>query len=665
MKHTTTFISIVASLWDSLRLLRRLFARAPGVACGLILLSAMNGQASPASLRIETNPHTALIDYLSWDTEGGGRSAANLLQAGTGAGLRVRLDRQWQAATNLPTRREMLGKGGVRYRLTPGTDAELVWEIKPAADRLKLSFRCRGTGWKATGGLELTFAFDPRVTPTTVLPGSWDAGGELRLPAVVNAPDFGQMLLACEGASEVKARLEGNRAQHQVKLVVELPNVRPNQGISLSLVPVYLAAPRAMRDKDWWVAARRGWFGAFQPSAKWGDSGNPFSAPAGMLANNVISDPASCSLWFYADQAFWTPELAPGVSAMAMVRRTVDWWLAEKVLPTGEMICYWDKTHFLDANAGPLIAAWDYVEATGDKAWLKQRIERLEFIADFLAARDVDGDGLVEATQSGNYGTLQQPGRSCAWWDAVNCGHKEAYCNALIYRAWRCLADLEAKAGRRAQHERYDKLANRLKAGYAKTFFNPQTGWLGWWRSADGELHDYAAPTVNGLAIEYGLVEAVQGREILARLRAKMQEVGFSRFDLGIPTTLIPIHRGDYLLPDAAGCPKREDGSDTFGFYMNGGISAGQALHFIMAHYVVGERQEADKILRAMLARQSQGGFQNGVVNQYPEGIDWTTWDGKPAGYEGYLADSFRFLQAVVLREPAARARLYRPLGAR
>ena len=61
---------------------------------------------------------------------------------------------------------------------------------------------------------------------------------------------------------------------------------------------------------------------------------------------------------------------------------------------------------------------------------------------------------------------------------------------------------------------------------------------------------------------------------------------------------------------------------------------------------------------------QAQGGFQNGAVNAYPKGIDWTTWDGKPAGYEGYLADSFRFLQAVLLREQKFRERLYRPLRA-
>jgi hypothetical protein len=62
-----------------------------------------------------------------------------------------------------------------------------------------------------------------------------------------------------------------------------------------------------------------------------------------------------------------------------------------------------------------------------------------------------------------------------------------------------------------------------------------------------------------------------------------------------------------------------------------------------------------------MLEWQAQGGFQNGAVNAYPKGIDLTTWDSNPAGYEGYLADSFRFLQTVLLREQKFRERLYRP----
>ncbi len=127
---------------------------------------------------------------------------------------------------------------------------------------------------------------------------------------------------------------------------------------------------------------------------------------------------------------------------------------------------------------------------------------------------------------------------------------------------------------------------------------------------------------------------------------------------------LVPVRRSDYLQPDAIGIPKREDGTDTFGWYMNGGITAGQVLHFLAAHYVLGEGERADAVLRAMLERQARGEFQNGVRDAGGEGIDWTSWDGKPTGYEGYLADSFRFLQAVLLREPGFRARLYRPLEA-
>jgi hypothetical protein len=231
--------------------------------------------------------------------------------------------------------------------------------------------------------------------------------------------------------------------------------------------------------------------------------------------------------------------------------------------------------------------------------------------------------------------------RSWAWRQPPT-GHKDGYTNALIYRAWRCLADLEKKLGRAKKQEAYSRLADRLKAVYAKALYNPKTGWLAWSKSRDGELHDYASPTLNGLAIEYGLVEPGLGRQILDRLWKKLDEVGVKRFDLGIP--------------------QREDGTDTFGQYMNGGITAGHVLHFLAAHYILDEPERADGVLRAMLERQMRGEFQNGVRDAGGQGIDWTTWDGKPSGYEGYLADSFRFLQAVLLRERPFRDRLYRPL---
>jgi alpha-L-rhamnosidase-like protein len=612
-------------------------------------------------LHIEADTRHALVTFLSWDTEGGKKAQTNLLRSNSPLTLRVRMGGKWSASGDLQSRRGDTPEGATRYALTLSPNVELRWTIHSSHGQLTMTVTGRGSALRDIEAVEMHFPFDPQITPTTIIPQAWCEEGCAKLPAVISSPDFGQMLLEDQSHPGLKARLEGSREKHTVDLILELPGVGTGDTYKLTLTPVHLPAPKEMIDKTLWREVRRGWFNTWQPSSKWGDQNRPFSAPEGILSNNVISDPVSFALPFYADQALWTPEIARGISILAQVRRSIDWRLD----PTGEVVGYWDYRHFLDANPGILIAAWDYVEATGDRGWLKERIARLELLSTFLEQRDVDQDGMVEATQSGNLGTLIQPARSCCWWDALNCGHKDGYTNAFIYRAWRCLAELEGQLGRTQQQANYTQLADRLKAVYFKTLFNPATGWLAWWKSADGQLHDYATPIVNGLAIEYGLVEPDEGRKILARLSKKMQQVNFTRFDLGLPCTLIPVRRGDYLQPDGLGVPTRQDGTDTFQNYMNGGISAGHTLHFIMAHHIVGEPEKGDRILRAMLGRHATIGFQNGVRDKAEEGIDWTTWSGVPKGYEGYLADVFMFMQAAVLREPSVRARFYRPFSPR
>jgi hypothetical protein len=622
-----------------------------------------SGSGVKPVLRIEPDAQHAQVSFLSWDTEGGTRAQTNLLRSNSPLALRVRVGGVWRTSGGIEARREDLVDGGIFYALTVATDAELHWTIRASPSRLVMTVSGQGHRLRDVEAVEMHFPFDPQITPTTILPRTWSEDGHGMLPALISCPDFGQIFLD-ESHPGVKARLEGDRDNHSVDLILELPGVGTGNACMLSFTPVHLVPPKGMTDITLWQEVRRGWFNTWQPSSRWGDQDRPFSAPVGILANNVISDPVSFALPFYADQALWTPEVAPGISVMDQVRQSIDWWLAHRTDPTGEVVGYWDYRHFLDANPGILISSWDYVETTGDRTWLKERIERLELLSAFLEQRDVDGDGMVEATQSGNDNTLIEPARSCCWWDALNCGHKDGYTNAIIYRAWRCLAELEGQLGRQKKQEHFTDLAERLKAVYFKTLFNPTTGWLAWWKSADGQLHDYATPIVNGLAIEYGLVEPGEGRKILSRLRQKMQDVNFTRFDLGLPCTLEPVRRADYLQPNGLGVPIREDGADTFQNYMNGGISAGHTLHFIMAYHVVGEPEKGDEILRAMLDRQARVGFHNGVQNKANKGIDWTNWTGAPKGYEGYLADVFIFMQAVVLREPALRARFYRPFSA-
>ena len=612
-------------------------------------------------LRVEPDARYARISFLSWDTEGGNRAQMNLLRLNSPIVLRIRVGGTWSSSGELEARKEVLGGGTISYRIACATDAELLWTIRISESNFIMTLSGQGRRFQDIEAVEMHFPFNPQVTPTTILPQAWYEDGRGKLPAVISSPDFGQILLSGTH-NGVKARLEGSRDKQTVDLILELPRVGIGEECTLALTPVRLPAPKGMTDLALWQKVRRSWFNTWQPSSKWGDQDRPFSAPVGILANNVISDPVSFALPFYADQALWTPEVASGISVMDQVRQSIDWWLEHRTDPSGEVVGYWDYRHFLDANPGILISAWDYVEATSDHDWLKGRIERLEHLSVFLEQRDLDGDGMVEATQSGNYNTLIEPARSCCWWDALNCGHKDGYTNAFIYRAWRCLAELEGRLGRQKQQEHLTHLAERLKAAYFKSLFNPVTGWLAWWKSADGQLHDYATPIVNGLAIEYGLVEPSQGRKILSLLRQKMQDVKFTRFDYGLPCTLEPVHRADYLQPSGLGVPKREDGTDTFQNYMNGGISAGHTLHFIMAYHVVGEPEKGDEIFKAMLERQAKVGFQNGVQNRANRGVDWTDWTGAPKGYEGYLADVFMFMQAAVLREPSFRARFYRPL---
>lgn len=644
------------------------------IICWSFLLTALPQAltAEPASvIRLETDPARARIPVLSWDTEGGDRAKMSLLRADAAVGLRIKMNGQWRGAETFETQVEKAGGEETCYRLSLAPDAELEWRLQSGAGRLTMTVTARGTGLNLVEGIELEFPFDPRVAATTLIPKAWDDGGNLHLPAIISTPDFGQMLLQATPQADLKGRLIGSRANHTVDFTLELPVPHPTSAITLSLEPVRLPRPYGLNDEAQWRAARRGWFNIFQPSAQWGDQGNRFSAPPGILANNVVSDPVSCLLHLWADQALLTPPLPAGISLPALVRHTVDWWLDHRTKPTGEVIAYWDHADMLDANAGPLISAWDYVEATGDRAWLARRIERLEFIAEYLVRRDVDNDGLVESTHSGNYGTLVEPMRGGSAWDTINAGYKDAYCNALIYRAFRCLADLEKQMQRPEQQQQYTQRADRLKSVYVKTFLNPKTGWLAWWKSEDGEVHDLSSPMITSLAICYGLVEPSQGRQMLDRLWRKIEAVGFKRFDLGVPLTLVPVRRGDYLIGlegPGSGVPKKEDGSDAFGQYLNGGCCVSDAVYFITALHITGEHARGDRILRAMLERQERGvfpnggGFQNGVVNEGPRGAEFYNWDGETTGYEGHLTYSFSFLQAILLREPAFRTRLLRPL---
>lgn len=614
-----------------------------------------------ASVRVETAAETAVVTHLGWDTEGGDRARHNLIRQPVE--LRVRVGEAWESLGKRPARAEATGRGAVRYRVAVAPGAELIWEVRVGGGRMTLRFGRQGENWSSVRGLELVFPFNPRLTATTVISGDWTKDGKLRLPAIVSAPDMGQMLLRCSEHASLAARLEGSRPGQWVDFTLELP-VPGAEGCTLELSPVLLPQPGDLKDSGRWGLARRGWFNYLQVNAERGKRTKEAASPAGVWANNVISNPVSSTLYWLGDHVLLMPQLAAGVSAAPLLRRSLEYWMDDRITPDGRVHYTEDGPNcvMMDSNPAVVIGAWCYVEATGDVSWLRAHIDRIEFLARYMEQRDVDGDGLLESTQTGNRGTYTFGDTA---WDTYSSGHKNGYANALAYRAFRGLADLESLLGRGNRQRHYEVLADRLKSAYFKTFYNPQTGWLGWWRSADGVLHEVYSDVVTSLAIMYGLVDTEQGRRMLDAYWVELEKSGFTRFDLGTPLNVRPVHRDDQLKPWGG---KKEDGSDTFGKYLNGGCCVSNAYYFLVANYMIGCRERADRILDAMLKRQSEGvfpnggGFQNGVINKYPQGAEFFDWDGNTCGYEGHLVYSWTFLQAILLREPAYRERVFRPV---
>jgi len=133
------------------------------------------------------------------------------------------------------------------------------------------------------------------------------------------------------------------------------------------------------------------------------------------------------------------------------------------------------------------------------------------------------------------------------------------------------------------------------------------------------------------------------------RILTKMDSVGYKNFALGLPGNLVPIRRADYVdLEPRWGGPTKEDGSDGFEKYENGGATACFSYFTMAALYHLGEKAQGDKILMPMLDSFAKQGFSGRAPNGMT--YDWKDWHGGAHGYEGFLVDNYYALLAVLDR---------------
>jgi hexosaminidase len=529
----------------------------------------------------------------------------------------------------------------VDYRKPGVSDSQPArWSIEVDQKGIELK-----SHWSAEDPPEpLQLNLDNRICHVTLL-GLMETNGSIQLPALMHFADQGTFRISVDTPNA--GPLGYSAWERSGPIYITFPGAtadNPDLTYHWQVVAVHPKIPDIKTDARF-DGFRRDWLDIFQ-----------YSPERRMLANNVTSDTCGFCFYEYADVARATPPLAEGVTALDMVRQSLD-RIIGGALVYGLFDTSKDPNHpkfASDTLPSFLIAADDYVEGSQDRRWLADHYSQIKGWADEMLATDTNGDGLIKFPLSGNSGSWPWPikYRPANWWDTIGFGYEDAYANALAYRALRGMQTMAQENGQSGDAAHYEAAADKLKAVYFDAFYDPKTGVLAGWRSADGQLHDYYFLWVSGIAIHYGLVPKDKANGIMDRLLAKMKEVGYTNFELGLPGNLVSVARNDYVdLRVRFGGGARADNADGFQIYENGGATACFAYFTLAALYDLGRVSDGDRILIPMLDGFAKGDFQGFGSDGLSK--DWKMWDGTCKGYEGLLTDNYYALLAVTDRQAA------------
>lgn len=525
-----------------------------------------------------------------------------------------------------------LGSTGVAYRMA--------WEV--LADRVLLSVERTGErdlrAWES-GALHVSF--DCRVAPMATLGRVTRRGetGLMELPVLVHAPGHGTLAVTATSGSALW-RADAARPLFAATGELKVGEVPQPEGDYL------LPAGRHAVELELKVGTPR-LVTRLAPDApaevkvalgRYALTALPWRADVATFSNNGCSQQAPLCMDLWSALALHLKAPVKGLKPAELLRLSVERWLDggqgyASGTSSRTMRTYDDE--YLHTGVACLQGVADYLEATGDRRWLKRYGRHIGAQLAAMRGRDVDGDGLIESTiRLGISGRHQW---STNWLDVCSFGWKDAWSNALLYPVLGQLARVLPALGRADIAEGLADWAARLRAAYLPTFYNEATGWIAGWRCREDRLHDHAFAFVNGCAVANGLLDAPLARGVMERLWAELGRSGFDDFRLGIPFNLRKV-------------PDEDMGTWNYarpmGWYANGGVTLSQARWFIAALYAVGMRDEADRLLTAMCGSLADGSAIGGCGS----GVDLRTWDGSPCGYEGLLCDQLGVLVPAIDR---------------
>ncbi len=578
------------------------------------------------------------IVSLALDSLGKGELGVNLLQEG---GAYPVLDQPFASA--MPLGASAVTRSGNLFRYAPVEIGPGVYEqvsIRAGARGFDLSLAAAAKHSVPMRGGLFRFQFAANQTPTTFVCHPSKRMNYVDVPTYLAAPDFGTVYITRTGDAAAFYRRPSSLfpatsyavdiTPHQPASEDGLNEIGPQAWHTTLHFAVESLEPLPG------LISRNLWLVRFP---KYSLNMTQWQPDTGMVSNSVMSINCGLAILFYAEQAVFAPHLEDGISPMELVGATVDrYFKGARGYMMPDVNVYspeWKSSR--ETAAYLVISAWYVIRTIGGMPQLHEWLRPMEATADHIEAH-FNKNGLVD-----------EAGRE--WFDVYDFQGPDAFSNAADYRAFLCMADVEALAGRPTLARRYRADAERIKAVYFKTFFNPATGVIAGWKSPDGKLHDYMFPWVNGFAIYQGLAPPEQAKSILQTMLAKMRSIGFHSFELGLPTNLIPMSPAGYI-PHTSGAPKQANGKDTWQVYMNGGATPPYEYYFIQALYETGLRKDAERLLWPLMQSYEKGTFNAGIElpgerQRNPVGSAFYVWDGSRGRGEGYLPEDWQEVDAL------------------
>ena len=168
----------------------------------------------------------------------------------------------------------------------------------------------------------LVLNFNPHLNHATLL-GLINDDSSVPLPALLHLPDLGTFRVTSSAGRQLALGYdalrygEGKQGDDYVRVTFPPATAAlPQVDYLLEVVAIYPGSPEVARDPRF-DGFRRDWLNIFQV--------NPRQR---VLANHAASDPVAFTVFLYSSMALHTPPLAPGLTALDIVRQTVDRYLS-------------------------------------------------------------------------------------------------------------------------------------------------------------------------------------------------------------------------------------------------------------------------------------------------------------------------------------------------